>query len=231
MHRWSLQEDDASRHRFWSRSLVYQFELSVQKETEWLHEVSGQICSSGFREHQLCILSSHLLEVNLSPAERAAPLGAEPWRSQANSFSLTLCQQLRRHVPSTDFLAAKSLKAQRLSWKRDKGQQSCQPSVLVRLCWESTHSLVLPQVVGTLHIDSREDLGHLDMIKQPVYSNACDNSRDRATLGTPVLGFSGLRWNVLQVLGPSASPFFCAPLCASSASPFLSPCCILSTAW
>ena len=34
--------------------------------------------ASGFREHQLYILSSHLLEVNLSPAERAVPLGAEP---------------------------------------------------------------------------------------------------------------------------------------------------------
>lgn len=45
------------------------------------------------------------------------------------------------------------------------------------------------------------------MIKQPVYSGACDHSRDRATLGTPVLGFSGLHWNVLQVLGLSASPF------------------------
>ena len=121
-----------------------------RKLSDFMKLVAGY--ASGFREHQLYILSSHLLEVNLSPAERAVPLGAEPWRSQANSFSLTLCQQLRRHVPSTDFLAAKSLKAQRLSWKRNKGQQSRQPSVLVRLCWESTHSLVLPQVVGTLHI-------------------------------------------------------------------------------
>ena len=37
--------------------------------------------------------------------------------------------------------------------------------MLVRLCWESTHSLVLPQVVGTLHIDSREDLGFSHMAK------------------------------------------------------------------
>ena len=49
--------------------------------------------------------------------------------------------------------------------------------------------------------------GHWDMIKQPVHRRACGHSRDRATLGTQALGFSGLHWNVLQVLGLSASPF------------------------
>ena len=89
-HRWSLQDDDASWYRFWSRSLVYQFELSVQKETEWLHEVSGRICSSGFREHQLWVLSStcwreiFLLQRGPRPWERS-PEEARP------TLSVPLC--------------------------------------------------------------------------------------------------------------------------------------------